>query len=133
LYISCCGGGETGIPPGGSVELKLPLYSPLVQTIFQDPAKSGQPFEQFIDWWQGGNINIYAVPVGGGYPPSLATHWNEDTTPALNRTRNPTRNAPTCRVLNGVTAIVVCMLSARWRDRGLEPQRLVNTRWARQE
>jgi len=126
LYINCCGGGETGIPPGGSVELKLPLYSPLVQTIFQDPAKSGQPIEQFIDWWQGGNINIYAVPVGGGYPPSLATHWNEDTKPELKRTRNPTRNAPTCRGLNGATPN--CGLHAFLSAGGIvgwEPQQLV--------
>src|SRR5262249_43967321 len=34
LYINCCGSGETGIPPGGAVELKLPLYSPLVQTVY---------------------------------------------------------------------------------------------------
>src|SRR5262249_40987950 len=80
LYINCCGSGETGIPPGGAVELKLPLYSPLVQTVYPDPVKSGNPIEQFIDWWQGGNINIYAVPTAtGGYPDALATHWNEDS------------------------------------------------------
>jgi len=126
LYINCCGGGETGIPPGGSLELKLPLYSPLVQTIFPDPKKSGQPIEQFIDWWQGGNINVYAVPVGGGYPDALATHWNEDTNPANNRSRNVTRNGPTCGGVNGAT--VSCGLhifTSSTRPLGWEPQQLV--------
>src|SRR5262249_46442934 len=103
LYINCCGGGEKGIPPGRSVQLTLPLYTPLVQTIVQDPAKSGQPIEQFIDWWQGGNIIIYAVPTDTGYPDALAAHWSEDLKPELKRARNPIRNAPTCGGVNGAS------------------------------
>ena len=30
MYINCCAPGENGIPPGGSVTIKLPFYSPLV-------------------------------------------------------------------------------------------------------
>src|SRR5262249_12503470 len=75
-------------------QLTLPLYTPLVQTIVQDPAKSGQPIEQFIDWWQGGNIIIYAVPTDTGYPDALAAHWSEDLKPELKRAGNPIRNAP---------------------------------------
>ena len=57
MYINCCAKGENGIPPGGSVTITLPLYSPLVGSI--DPKKSGQ----LIDWWQGGGINFYRGPV----------------------------------------------------------------------
>jgi hypothetical protein len=127
LYVSCCGGGETGIPPGGAVELKLPLYSPLVQTVVPEPAKSGNPTEQFIDWWQGGNINIYAVPTAtGGYPGSLAKLWNDDNSASPNRTRTPTRNPPTCGGVNG--AAVTCGLhtfTSSTGPLGWEPQQLV--------
>jgi hypothetical protein len=126
MYIKCCGGGETGIPPSGSVQITLPLYSPLVQTIFPDPAKSGQPIEQFIDWWQGGNIIIYAVPTGSGYPDTLAKHWNEDANPANNRIRNPTRNSPTCGGVNGAT--VTCGLHVFTSVGGIvgwEPEQLL--------
>ena len=56
MYINCCAKGENGIPPGGSVTITLPLYSPLVASI--DP-KEGGPM---IEWWQGGGINIFRSP-----------------------------------------------------------------------
>ena len=31
FYVNCCATGENGIPPGGSVIITLPFYSPLVQ------------------------------------------------------------------------------------------------------
>src|SRR5438552_8718782 len=30
VYVNCCDSGQTGIPPGGKVEIRLPLYTPLV-------------------------------------------------------------------------------------------------------
>src|SRR5262249_26437746 len=108
------------------VQLTLPLYTPLVQTIVQDPAKSGQPIEQFIDWWQGGNIIIYAVPTDTGYPDALAAHWSEDLKPELKRARNPIQNAPTCGGVNG--ASVSCGLHAFVSAAGIvgwEPEQLL--------
>src|SRR5690348_7321283 len=37
FYVNCCATGENGIPPGGSVTITLPFYSPLVQNINPDP------------------------------------------------------------------------------------------------
>ena len=73
MYINCCASGENGIPPGGSVRITLPLYSPLVGTI--KPTQSGQ----LIDWWQGGGINFYKGPSSATTPPTvLQQHWNGD-------------------------------------------------------
>jgi len=72
MYVNCCKAGENGIPPGGSVTITLPLYSPLVDTI--DPKKANQ----LIEWWQGGNVNIYASPKSVNQPPAaLKAHWDE--------------------------------------------------------
>src|SRR5262249_48351015 len=30
FYVNCCGTGENGIPPNGSVTITLPFYSPLI-------------------------------------------------------------------------------------------------------
>ena len=53
MYVNCCAPGENGIRPNGSVTIKLPFYSPLVANL--NPMGTAQ----FIDWWQGGGINIY--------------------------------------------------------------------------
>lgn len=50
LYINPA---DAGIPPGGSVVLKLPLYTQLVAN--PDPT---QP-DQYIDWWNGTTILLY--------------------------------------------------------------------------
>lgn len=73
MYIDCCSKGENGIPPGGSVTVTLPLYSPLVGSI--DPRSPSQ----FIDWWQGGGINFYQAPADDTGPPKvLEQHWDAD-------------------------------------------------------
>jgi hypothetical protein len=73
MYVNCCAPGEKGIPPRGSVRIKLPLYSPLVTTI--DPAKPNQ----LIEWWQSGNINFYQSPKAEGPPPALRDLWRDAT------------------------------------------------------
>jgi hypothetical protein len=46
-----------GIPPGGSVTVNLPIYSLLASN--PDPTKPGQ----YIDWWQGGRVEIFVNPT----------------------------------------------------------------------
>jgi len=88
MYINCCASGENGIPPGGSVTVTLPLYSPLVGSI--NPKEAGQ----LIDWWQGGGINFFDSPVTETKPPAaLQQHWKTDQ--GVNDV-TPTSNAPTC-------------------------------------
>jgi hypothetical protein len=88
MYINCCATAENGIPPGGSVTITLPLYSPLVTTV--DPTKG----DQLIDWWQGGGINVYKAPSTDTTPPTvLQNHWTADNpTNAV----TPISNKPTC-------------------------------------
>ena len=92
LYIN----GLTGIPPGGSVAITLPLYTQLVTTV--DPTAN----DQFAEWWQGQNMQIFAQPVGTGAPLSLQNYFNgtSHTRPAGSQkpmvfnANNPTK--PTC-------------------------------------
>src|SRR5215472_2826665 len=47
VYVNCCKSGQNGIEPGGKVELKLPLYTPLLPpnlnfTNGVDPTKPGR-------------------------------------------------------------------------------------------
>jgi hypothetical protein len=92
MYVNCCAPGENGIPPKGSVTITLPFYSPLVEQI--DPKGTAQ----FIDWWQGGGINVYRGPSNGGTrpPPILQSHWTDDTNPNNGRGVAPSSNPPTC-------------------------------------
>jgi len=88
MYINCCSNGENGIPPGGSVRITLPLYSPLLGSI--NPKQSGQ----LIDWWQGGGVNFYRSPVSDTSPPKvLQQHWDADQS---GNEVKPTNNPPTC-------------------------------------
>jgi hypothetical protein len=87
MYINCCAPGENGIKPGGSVTITLPFYSPLVQKI--DPKGTAQ----FIDWWQGGGINVYRGPNTSASPPTiLESHWTDDNN--QNRAVTPQSNPP---------------------------------------
>jgi hypothetical protein len=89
MYINCCAAGENGIPVGGSVTIKLPFYSPLVANI--NPKETAQ----FIDWWQGGGINVYRGPTTSTTPPTiLQTHWADDNNNSRGVT--PYGNPPTC-------------------------------------
>lgn len=73
LFVNCCGDNvKNGIKPGGSVTIKLPLYSPLVNSI--DPTKPNQ----LIEWWQGGNVNIYQS-TDGKPPQAFLNLWNDST------------------------------------------------------
>src|SRR5215472_12860019 len=91
MYINCCASGENGIPPGGSVTITLPLYSPLVGSI--NPTLSGQ----LIDWWQGGGINLYEGPATSTAPQALLQHWAADQN---GNQVAPTSNPPTCSGCN---------------------------------
>ena len=49
--------GLTGIPPGGSVTITLPLYTQLVASV------NPQSNNQYAEWWQGQNIQIFGQAV----------------------------------------------------------------------
>jgi hypothetical protein len=66
LYINPTG---SGIPPKSSVTLTLPFITQLVPTSQVDPRKD----DQFIDWWGGGRVEIFAAPVADGAPPPELT------------------------------------------------------------
>jgi hypothetical protein len=47
MYINCCAPGENGLPPQGSVTIRLPFYSPLVAVI--DPTvKGARPIHRLV-------------------------------------------------------------------------------------
>jgi len=87
MYVNCCANGENGIPPGGSVTVTLPLYSPLAGSL--DPKVPGQ----LIDWWQGGGINLFQGPAGSYVPQAVLHHWAADQN---GNQVTPTSNPPTC-------------------------------------
>lgn len=62
LYFNPLG---TGIPPHGSVTVTLPLYTQLVPKGEVNPNAANQ----YIDWWNGGRISIYASLFSDGAPP----------------------------------------------------------------
>lgn len=113
MYINCCAAGENGIPPnGGSVTITLPFYSPLVQPIVPKGTA------QFIDWWQGGGINVFRGPSTSATPPTiLQNHWTDDK----NRGVTPQSNPPTCTGTGCSLHFFVSPASiANW-----EPQQLI--------
>ncbi len=78
FYIDCCEAGENGIPPGGSVTIALPLYSPLVASI--NPTDTTPP-GQFADWWQGGHLEVFRNATSAGQPPqALTDDYNAEKT-----------------------------------------------------
>jgi hypothetical protein len=99
MYVNCCARGENGIPPGGSVRIKLPLYSPLVDSI--DPTKPGQ----LIEWWQGGNINLYQGPQAKGPPLALKKLWDDSTQQPVEITSGPPKcvGSATCHIFSAAT------------------------------
>src|SRR5277367_5986969 len=92
LYIN----GLTGIPPGGSVTITLPLYTQLAATVV--PTSN----DQYAEWWQGQNMQIFALPRGSGAPKAFQNYFNgtAPTRPAGSQmamvfnASNPTK--PTC-------------------------------------
>lgn len=112
MYVNCCAPGENGIPPGGSVTITLPFYSPLVRRI--NPNGTAQ----FIDWWQGGGINVYKAPITSTTPLAiLQKHWTEDNP---NRAVTPYSNPPTCSAGCSLHPFVAPSSIANW-----EPQQLI--------
>ena len=59
---------STGIPPGKSAILTIPLYTPLFPT--PDPT---QP-DQYIDWWNGVNIWMFYGDYNSSTPPTALTY-----------------------------------------------------------
>ena len=55
--------GTTGIPPGGSVTITLPLYTQLVASV------NPQSPNQYAEWWQGQNIQIFGQASSVTTPP----------------------------------------------------------------
>jgi hypothetical protein len=88
MYINCCAAGETGIPPKGSVTIRLPLYSPLVPP----------PCHHSISWplLLGSifAINFYKAPANTATPAVLKQHCDDDQN--ANRSLTPTSNPPSC-------------------------------------
>jgi hypothetical protein len=92
IYIN----GLTGIPPDGSATITLPLYTQLAATV--DPKAN----DQFAEWWQGQNMQIFAQPVRMGAPVSLQHYFNGNAPsrkvgsqqPMVFNASNPTK--PTC-------------------------------------
>jgi hypothetical protein len=66
LYINPTG---TGIAPGQSIVLRLPLITQLVPDAAIDP----QAPDQYADWWGGGRVELFAAPVATGEPPPELT------------------------------------------------------------
>jgi len=99
MYVNCCAAGERGIPPGGSVTIKLPLYSPRVTVI--DPGKPNQ----LIEWWQGGNINLYESPKAKGPPAALLKLWRDATQKPIRFASDPPNcvGAATCHIYSATT------------------------------
>jgi len=64
IYINPTTG---GIPPGGMVVLKVPLYTQL------KPTSEGVVPDEFINWWNGGRTSIYDVPK------AIERDYKEDT------------------------------------------------------
>ena len=62
IYLNPIG---SGIPPHSTIALKLPLYTQLVPSDQVNPKAPGQ----YIDWWNGGRISIYASLYSDSAPP----------------------------------------------------------------
>ena len=101
----------TGIAPGQSVVITLPLYTQLVATV--DPMAN----DQYAEWWQGENIQMF---VSDTSPPEffrelyLGTAPNRGQTALTSLAANPTW--PTC------TGTVACTLAFKKDTAGTLPK-----------
>ena len=94
FYIN---GDQDGIPPGGSRVITLPLYTQLAASV--DPTKPNQ----YAEWWQGQNMQIFASPTNTAppaYQNSLSGKARPDQKKLMSAATNPTW--PTCIDQNGV-------------------------------
>jgi hypothetical protein len=62
--------GLKGIPPGGSVTITLPLYTQLVPTVVPTSPN------QYAEWWQGQNLQVFASVEGNGPPKAFENYFN---------------------------------------------------------
>ena len=85
--------GLTGIPPGGSVTITLPLYTQLAAPVV--PTSNNQ----YAEWWQGQNIQIFAKTIGYWGAEGLRKLFQGDsaiqTSRAVRRRWNSVRVTPT--------------------------------------
>jgi hypothetical protein len=84
FYIN---GAQDGIPPGGSRVITLPLYTQLAASV--DPTKPNQ----YAEWWQGQNMQIYASPTNmapSAYANSLSGKARPDQKQLISAAMNPT-------------------------------------------
>jgi hypothetical protein len=101
--------------PMGSVTINLPFYSSLVDNINPTVVEPAQ----FIDWWQGGGINIFRGPKTSTAPPTIVqAHWTDDNN--KNRGVTPYSNPPTCSANCSLHFFVAPSSIANW-----EPQQLI--------
>ena len=92
IYVNCCTAGENGIPPGGSVTLTLPLFSPLNNATV-DPNNPTPP-GSFADWWQGGHVEMFANKIATkAPPPPIVALYRAETAGSLPIFKG---TAPTC-------------------------------------
>jgi hypothetical protein len=80
----------SGIAPGESVEITIPLFTQLVATVSPD-----QP-NQYAEWWQGQNIQLFTSPSASP-PKSYLYYYNNERggqTELTSKASNPTW--PTC-------------------------------------
>jgi hypothetical protein len=98
LYFNPTG---AGIPPHSSITVTLPLYTQLVPSGQVNPKLP----DQYVDWWNGGRISIYASPFADGAPPkALVANYTARPsqkllTPVAGRCR---RNCSRVIVLSGL-------------------------------
>jgi hypothetical protein len=77
LYFNSTG---AGIPPHSSITVTLPLYTQLVPS---DQVNPKLP-DQYIDWWNGGRISLYASLYASGAPPqALVTNYTARSSQTL--------------------------------------------------
>lgn len=93
LYFNPIG---TGIPPGQSVTITLPLYTQLVPTGQINPKENNQ----YIDWWNGGRVSIYESLYANGAPPPalVADYTNRPSQTPMTPIEGATvPNCPACQ------------------------------------
>jgi hypothetical protein len=80
FYINPTG---PGIPPNGFVTITLPLYTQLVSPVVPTA------FNQYIDWWNGGRIEIFDG-INGNPPAALTALYTGVTDPKQVKVTVPT-------------------------------------------
>jgi hypothetical protein len=91
-----------GIAPNTGVSLTFPLFTalqpipnPMNQT-FSNPGTGFEVADTFIEWWSGGNIQLYTSPgtTSAPQPPSLTNELKRPTQETLSVPWNPSNPPP---------------------------------------